>query len=54
MTCVPKGGGLVDRYLGAPRVRWKYGFIAHVVGEDFEETTCAVTSVQLETTESCL
>lgn len=50
--CVPNGGGFLELYLctPVPQTGWKYHFICHVWGEVFEETTCVVTSFQLETT----
>lgn len=36
-----------------PQTGWKYHFIFHVWVDVFEETTCVVTSCQLETSEFC-
>lgn len=36
-----------------PQTGWKYHFILHTWGEVFEETTCVVTTSQLETSEFC-
>lgn len=53
--CVPNGGGLSELYLCAPvpQTGWKYHFIFHARAEVFEETTCVVTALQLETSEFC-